>query len=654
MFCKNCGNSLSEKAKFCSKCGNTVKREETEESKETFADALDSVVEKENETPAVTISEMEAENSSQEITEIVEEKQEEIVSEEKEPETQTALVTTPESTGIYEKEEAPVKKSKKGIIIGASAAVLVAGAAAVGYFCFSNEIMHLFMGDAGFGVMLEEKSITYLRGGNEEINDIDAVMAEYVGQALNGEEGEEADLTKSLLDQVLSVYGDSTVDINVGIDPGMILSLADSEDVLSKFKLNFSAEAVQGEECDRVSYIYNEGGNRILGADLYLSEEDLLMLIPELTSETFIVETEDTSEEEKQKVEFSAQEMKRIRENVQKIYNKNLKNADFEYTKGGTDLVVAGCAIDSERVIIRLTEEDLDIMFGEMRDFLKNDEYLRNYYVEATGGDISEYEKMFEDSSSEDESESVSAITIETYFTDHAEVTGKKILITETEVDTGESFDMSFETTLGNCDFSIGDKDVTVALSQRKTDDTSGKMEITVRGEELGAALVLDVEYSDVGVAEYKGQPVNTGTYVLKLSDKDELIDYIIEDASSDEDYDDMMMTDASDAVGDIASSVEMLRDIKIESSVTCDGTSVKSSLKIEFPLIMDLIFSAEVKPLETDKPVMPDSSNAIVVNEDFDMEDNEALQQEIYENLIALSEKSELLGMLIEYLESM
>ena len=670
MFCKNCGNNLSERAKFCPKCGNTVKREgeeevaetaevtetaDTTETAETFAEALEAVTEKEENTPAVTIEEMEAEKASQETDgEKPEEKAEEPVV--REEAVQSSLAVTAEnSISAYEEQEKAPKKSKKGIIIGASAAVVVAGAAAVGYFGFSNEIMHLFMGDAGFAAMLEENSITYLRGGNEQVNDMDAVLAQYAGQLIGGVEGEEADLTKSMIDQVLSVYGDSAVSLKAEIDPGMILAIADTEGVLSDLALNCVLEAVQGDDCDRISYILSEEGARTLGADLFINEENIAMLLPELTSQTFVVEPaeDETAEEEKSSVEFSAVEMKRIRESIIDIYNKNLKNADFEYTKSGTDLVIAGCPIDSERVIIRLTEEDLDIMFGEMRDFLKNDEYLRNYYVEATGEDVSEYEKIFENDESEDEekdeSESVSAITIETYFTDHAEITGKKIIITETEVETGESFDMTFETTLGNCDFHIGNKEAAIDFSQRKVDDTSGNMEITVTGEELGAPFVLDVEYSGVGVAEYCGQPVNVGTYVLKLSEKDELLDYIIK-SSSEEDSSDMALDDISDSVSDISSVVEMLRDVKFESSVTCDGSSVKSSFKAEIPLIMDIILSAEVKPLEAEKPVMPDMTDAITVNEDFDLEEYEDLQKEILENLIGLAEKSELIGMIFEY----
>ncbi len=630
MFCKNCGNELSERAKFCSKCGNTVKMEE-----ETEENVIDTA-------PAVTIAEVEAQKAVQEADEVMK-KAEEAEADRTEAEESVKQESEASVVPVAESVPEQPKKSRKGIIIGASAAVIAAGAAAVGYFCFSNEIMHLFMGDAGFAAMLEEKSITYLRGGNEEINDIDTALAEYAQQIFYGGEAPEAELTKVVLDEALSVYGDSIVDINVAIEPGMILAIADTEGMLQKFNITSVLEAVQGEECDRISWMLSEDGARTLGADMFISEETVAMLIPELTGETFVIEPPGKEEtEEKQTVEFSAKEMKRIRESVQKIYNNNLKNAEFEYTKSGMDLVIAGCPIDSERVIIRISAETLNAMLKEMGDFFRNDEYLRSYYVEATGGDISEYEKNFDEA----EYDMTADITVETYFADHAQVTGKKIILTETDSETGESFDFSFETTLGNCDFYIGDDEVAIEFTQRKTDDTSGNMEITVSGEELGAPLVLDVEYSGVGIAEYCGQPVNTGAYTLKLSEKDEFIDYIIKGSSAAESDD--MMEEISDIASEAASAVEMLRGIKLISSVECDGTSVKSSFTFEIPLIMDIILSAETKPLEAEKPVMPDCSDAVIMDEDYTMADDEALMQEIYDNLMILSEKSELIGMIM------
>ncbi len=649
MFCKKCGKELSETAKFCPQCGSTTEStEEVKETVEAVEEAAEVVEEaaavQTEETPAVTIAEMENEAAKTAVA--VEERPEEKT----EAPVQQEVTTENVSTGIYSEEaEKPAKKSKKGIIIGASAAVAVAGAAAVGYFCFSNEIMHLFMGDAGFAGMVESNSIDYISGGNLDTDEMDTALADYVETLFYGDEMEEAEFSKSVLDEMFEVSGNSSVTITTKVDPGMILALADTDGLFDLFNLEFGMEAVQGDDCNRFSYALIENGERTIGADLFINDEDIAMLLPELTGQTFIVEPEKDESEEapKEKQEFSEAEMKRIREKLVDIYNSNLKNAGIEYIKDGTELVVSGAPIDSERVIVKFSAENLNAMLKEMGDFLRNDEYLRNYYVTATEEEITEYEKVFD----ETEYDVTANLTIETYITDHAKVTGKKIILTETDPETSETFDFNFETTLGNCDFYIGDEDLSITLTQRKTDETSGIMELTVDGEELGAPLVLEVSYTDAGVAEYCGQPVNTGTYLFKVSEKDEFFDYIANESRNDEGYDSDMMEEVGPGSDmDTAAILGMLKDIEIETSVKCDGNSVSSSFAMNIPLFFEISFTADVKPLENaEKPVMPDCSDAIVMNDDFDAENYPELSREVGEKFLIVAEKSEFIGKIME-----
>ncbi len=650
MFCKKCGKELSETANFCPQCGSTT--EVTEEVKEAVEAVEEATAEAKEEaaavqaeeTPAVTIAEMESEAAKTAVA--VEERPEEKT----EAPVQQEATTENVSLGVYSEEaEKPAKKSKTGIIIGASAAVAVAGAAAVGYFCFSNEIMHLFMGDAGFAGMVESNSMDYISGGNLDTDELDTALADYAETFFYGEEMEEAELSKTVLDEMFAVSGNSSVTITTKVDPGMILALADTDGLFDLFNLEFGMEAVQGDDCNRFSYALIENGERTIGADLFINDEDIALLLPELTGQTFIVEPEKDESEEapKEKQEFSEAEMKRIREKLVDIYNSNLKNAGIEYIKDGTELVVSGAPVDSERVIVKFSAENLNAMFKEMGDFLRNDEYLRNYYVTATEEEITEYEKSFDEA----EYDGTASLTIETYITDHAKVTGKKIILTETDPETSETFDLNFETTLGNCDFYIGDEDLSITLTQRKTDETSGIMELTVDGEELGAPLVLEVSYTDAGVAEYCGQPVNTGTYLLKVSEKDEFFDYIAKESQNDEGYDSDMMEEVGPGSDmDAAAILGMLKDIEIETSVKCDGNSVSSSFAMNIPLFFEISFTADVKPLENaEKPVMPDCSDAIVMNDDFDAENYPELSREVGEKFLIVAEKSEFIGKIME-----
>ncbi len=699
MVCNKCGKELSEEARFCPQCGTStesdtsVKEEtaaeevqenaaETAEAPETFAKAMEAATEQvaEDNTPAVTVAETEAETTDgsavavadkaeeakEEETKAEEtkaeetEKQEETEStaEESEKQEETAVIPVSEELAPAVVKE---KKSKKGLIIGASAAAVVLAGAGVGYFGFSNEIMHFFMGDAGFAEMVEKKSIEYLYGAEIETDGMDAILADYVEQAFYGSEIPETDLAMESIDEMFSIYGDSSITLGAELNPGMLLSMADAESLLSNFKIHTVIEAVQGEECDRFSYIFTDNGARVIGADTFIQDDRLVMLMPELTSRVFTAsisemmeeaadpyETEDAEEtEEKERVEFSEAEMRRIRKGIMNVYSENLKDADIEYTKEGTDLVLADCPIDSERVVIHLSADNLNSMFKEMGDFLRNDEYLRNYYVQATGEEITEYEKFFDTI----EYETNAQITVETYITDHAVITGKKCILTYTGDETEGPFDVSFEITQGNFDMSMGNDNAVVSLTNRKTDETSGNMEMVVDITEIGAPFVLDVEYSGVGVAEYCGQRVETGKYIIRLSEKDQLIDFIInkESGSAEENQNGDMMADIGSGMN-LSGILGMLKDIKIELNTECDGKSVNSSFTLNIPLFFDIVLYAGIEPLKTEKPVMPDYTNAINLNDDLEeVEDFEGLQKEILNNLLILAEKNELIGLIVK-----
>ena len=643
MFCNKCGKELSEEAKFCPQCGGTADEgainstEEAQEEVKTFADAM-------QETAAAPDTETEQGG----VATAEKEEQPENQPEEKLPE----QAEEPAVEILPATDESKPKKSKKGIIIGASAAAVVIGGAAIGYFGFSNEIMHLFMGDAGFAQMVDGKSVEYLCGGEKiETQQIDTVLADYMEQAFYGTETAPITDTSVLTEQIFSAYGNSSVALTAELDPGMLLTLVDSEGALSNMKIEALLEAVQGDDCDRISYILTEEGQRVLGADAYLQGDKIAVLMPELTAQSFIAsiipEETGESEEAKEIVEFSDAEMKRIRESLTDIYKDTVAESEIEYTKSGTDLVLADCAIDSERVIIRISSEEFNGMVKEMRDFIKNDEYLRNYYVQATGEDVSEYESKF----SEEEPDANIQLTIENYYTDHAEVTGKKLIIANTDAESGETLEFSFETTLGNADFHMGDEEFSIDFTQRKTEEGSGKMEISFTGAETNAPFVLEVEYSGIGTAKYCGQPVNTGKYTIKVSEKDKFIDSIIYGSSAtDDQYDDDMMEDAlPDSGADLSSVAEIIKGVVIEINTECDGNNVTSSFVFDVPMLFSLKFNSCMSPLDAEKPVMPDCTNAIRLDEDFDMAEYEDLQNEITENLLKLAEKSKLIGMIME-----
>lgn len=641
MICNKCGNEVSEESKFCPVCGCAAETEENETNVQTskeeasFADAMEEAGAQIN---TAAVPETEAEAAKETATESVpaaEEKAEENY-----------------------KPVQPVKKSNKGLIIGASAAGAVAVAAAVGYFGFSNEIMHLFMGDAGFAGMIEEKSVEYICGNEVDTQKVDEAVAAYIEQMCYGEETPLANASEDTLDKVLSAYGDTSVTFRTEFDPGMLISLVDSEGMISNL-LNIEAvlESVNGDDCDRFSYMLGDEGERIVGLDVFLKDNTVATLIPELTSEVFTVDIneltaddeEAETEEVKEKVEFSETEAKRIREKLVEIYRTELSESEIEYTKEGTDLVIADCPIDSERVIIRASDENINTMLKDMGDFLRNDEYIRNYYTEATGKEISEYEAIFDEA----KYDFAGNVVIETYITDHAKVTGKKITLTETDSETEDEFSMIFETTDKNFDVVIGNAELTFKVTGRDNGDGSGNIEIAADGTDMSAPLVLAVDYSGVGTAEYRGETINVGKYSLYVSEKDEFFDYAMSSASQADEYSSDMSSDFGMGSGmDLSSVIGMLKDMKIEVSTECDGNSINSYLSLDIPMLFDIKFIADVKPLEAEKPVMPDCSNAIDLSDESALEGREDLMQEMMDKLKSLAEKSELIKTFIQLAE--
>lgn len=689
MFCSKCGAKLDDDVKFCSGCGTKVENDIVDEAEtqevpaapqETATDPIvtEEVSSKFDEIKGETTKLWnEVENAvgvkeesmpTTEETKVTEETP--VVSEQTEQSAPSEEALQPP---VFEKDIVPFeekKKSKKGLIIGISAAAVVAGGAALSYFCFSNELSRLFMGDVGFAKMVEDKTLSYMNSETDvDMGEIDKYVAQYMDQMSGAYLGTYTGGDfKEMLDTMLEEGGDSQVRVSVDIEPGLLLSLGGATneifDMISDIEL--VASVAHSEEFNKSAFSIEESGNRIFGSDVFITADKVFMLFPELTDKVLYSDIEFGGEEAEgviaeaaEKPKFAPEEIKRIREKLKEIYDNGFKKAKIEYGKADGLSTLAGNKAEGDRITVTWDSELINSMLKEMGDFFRNDEYLRNYFVEAYGMEISEYEATF------DEAEYDETLTIQsvTYIAAHAEVKGKAYYMSDGEdndiavefIRIGDGADMLF-----NAENTEDDEYVSFKISDRKGETKdSGNIELTGDfSKEENDELVLNIGYSNVGSAEYRGQEIPTGVYKLSISEKDKFLASALSSIGSligGNDY----TYDANEEM-----SAELMQEVETENSNAAIasilsssyiewGTSVEGdTLKNSFAIYINTLFKATLNydymPYTDDNLVMPDISNAIDLNGDFS-EISKEFQNEFMENIAKLGEKSKLIGFILE-----
>lgn len=602
MFCPNCGESLRDDAKFCSKCGSPVTVPEAVKAVEPEMPSVDVKVE------APAAEEIKNETKTEEaVTEAPSEEKTEAISETlampvaaempsapEMPSIEGIIppVATEESAPTEEKTApteqpsmasnsldftplvaasaapAPKKKSKKGLIIGISAAAVVLGGAAVGYFGFHDDITRLIMGDAGYARMIEGNSYgEYLGMKNMDAAELDKALAEQITttapamagtdigdyyssesfifdtysdtfssfkDALNGNNGISADVTLkfNVSEDMLKLLDEEMEDEKVGI------TFSDYLELMNNLKYSYSMAT--GDTNEVILGISDNTGT-LLTSEVYFDDKTMAIAFPEVTdkilktdlSEVFgkIAETEVASEKEKL-TPFDEAQTKRIREKITELYfnyfEKGTVTIEKDYELKYNDISVKGTLVKTEFDSILLNN-----LKTEINDFLHNDTYIKGYFTGTLGMKQEDFDLLF----TENPEDKLNGRYVSLNLVDkHNNVIGKKV---EFYDDNEESALILEYLNQENESVFFMDADGSkLAVRNTRTDDKNGlyNLKFTLGGTTAllsTQAVSIDVIYSDYEQTEYFGNMIPTGTVTVKLAEDDTLIRGSIELMSS-------------------------------------------------------------------------------------------------------------------------
>lgn len=659
MFCSKCGKSLADDARFCSGCGNPVNLEPAPVVAEPIpapvaVEPAPVAVEPE---PAPAVAEPVPAPAAAE------------------PTPAPLPESFSEATGAQTSIAAKKKKRRLGPIIGGAAVVLVGAAAAVGYFCFSNQIMRLIKGDKEYAREIAEKSYTDYLFNGEEINldELDYAIAENMTTALaemsgNDTSAENAQLfammNSSSMSALLNKYGDSQMKMNANIEFKSLLNLVlgSNDEVGTYLDLLNGFEAVahaqRGEAADKYTYSFNFEQDEIMQLEQYISDNISVLAVPSFFEDVFYLNRE--AEEF-----FPTEEAKRIREEITAIIEKHYPEAEFIYTDG--EFTVAGTTVTGTEIKTVFSNELCRTIYNEIDDFCKNDETLRGWYDKAKNGEAAESEQE-----NDGENEFNGELTFCNYIAPHSEIIGKTVIINNLSEEEDGSVAVSFvkgdETRLavdtpegGKLSFTATSDTISTALGSTDVVNT----EITFVEDKDSLPLVLDLVCENPGEIVYCGEKIKTGSYTLSLSDKDKLFAsyFIGNSAASDEPSGDMM----EDFTGDSSTAMLMsaLKGLKIKWSLTGDENKLNADFGIHSSSFIELSISAELTPYNaSEEIVIPDASNGINLADEIDektknrltISASKALLEKIRDNgtLNEISEKLDLTDSLEEEIEEL
>lgn len=658
MFCVKCGMRITEDSKFCSYCGAQVPvREKTSENPPvTTEKPVEAAVVTEERTVEVTETSAAEETPVETIETAIadEEKTAEITgtmaaSEEAPVQTEEAPAEPVTGSEFSDFSYAPVtpikKKSRKGLAIGITAGIL-AGGVALGYFCFSNEISRFIMGDVAFARSVEKSTLSYMNRSPV----VEETLSEALADAAESALAENKTVYNDDLDKILETYGDSEVTMSIDLDLDLFSSMIFGSSFGSELNRYLDSHSLvrvtQGDKCNKISYVFIEKDEEIVGADVYTSDDSTVLTLPGLTEQVFI--SDNVSDDGKTAEPFDPKEAKRITDRLSEIYYRAYDMAEITFTKGEFH-VGEGEPVKCEEVCVYFNAELFSATVKEMADFLGNDEYLKTYCINSGKYTEAEYNSFFEKMKN-----TSGDFTCINYIKQHKKLCGKMYIIGVDTEEGRKTVSGRFSKTENGADltFSVSGEYTVVIVHSKNEENNDGKITVKVLADGNENPSVFEVEYSNIDEVDYRGVNVQTGKYTLRLvTDVKNMIDAVDEANKNAEETKEETDDQGYDAVAN-GVLTNFFEDSYISWGTECDGESVETFFTVRIDSLGEMTLDTKIVPYEGENPVMPDTSGAIDLSSDFDNPEYDELKKEIYENILALGERSELIKAIGEYME--
>ncbi len=548
--------------------------------------------------------------------------------------------------------EAPKKKkSKAGLIAGITAGAVVLGGAGVGYFCFHDDITHLIMGDKEYAKMINKSTFKDYDKFDSRIMDQSGTMSSYMGTFMktsgNAEQPETEDMAETLFLSALDGYfGSFEKDIipegmsletesTVNVKLGSVFALADNDttrsviDAINSSKI--TAKIANGET-DLISGAVIAGGKEFISGSMYSKDGNVLIALPGITDKTLYIPKEKfdsvkPSEDEIKKYTPDANEIKRIREEIVKIYYDSFDTADIKFTDNTTVLVMIpdtenSISAKGNLVSVTFTGEQLEDMLNKCKDFLKNDEYLRSYFKEAYNIDNEKYEELFKQPENSSETKKPElTLDIEHLVDVHNNVLATRYKL-QSEDGSGTAMFVGQKNNKGAYVGITAKDDLSaeISLVDKTENGKDGKavLDIRVNHKDKEQPLVFgfDCDYSGKSTAKFLGDTeVPVGKYVVTLSEPDKFVESVKTlferkpDGEQADSSGEMIMSGGGSSFNP-ESLINELKKLTITSDTAVEGDVLTQKLSVALGEIGSVEFGSRSEK-KSETVTMPDTANS-------------------------------------------